>query len=143
MQNRRLGLLAVIFAVFTVTSCSGLDSSVIPSPTRPAIQVVSVRTSGSVNPGGPKNVVAPKNNAGESLVALSAFLTISSASGTSYVFDFGASPSSPLPFGASVSKSQVLIGGSYDSNTPYPLGISGTTQSGRSFTQENFVLISQ
>jgi hypothetical protein len=115
-----------------------------PPQTAPYISVTvaaALQPGGIQVPAGPGVLVTLKNNSAEPVVALSAFLVVPSVSGGSFIFDFGVTPDNPLQPGAGVSKSQILIGGGYDSQTPYPLGISGTFKSGRTFTQENFILI--
>ncbi len=135
-----------LLAPVLLASCAGQPSSGTTTAAGPDIQVVSVAAvrepGGIVNPGGPQVEVTLKNISSEPVVSLSAFLTLPGGIPRgAYDYDFGLSRENPLMPGALASRTRVLIGGGYSADVPCPLGISGTTRSGRAFTQEHFVLI--
>jgi hypothetical protein len=144
LASECLLLIALMTASCSTPASSAPTSTKVPVQTEPFISVTvaaALQPGGVQVPGGPGIIVTLKNNSTEPIVALSAFLSINSVSGSAYTFDFGISAEKPLQPDISISKTQILIGGGYGSDIPYPLGIAGTFKSGRTFTQENFVLI--
>jgi len=144
LASECLLLIALMTASCSTPASSTPTSTKVPVQTEPLISVTvaaALQPGGVQVPGGPGVIVTLKNNSTEPIVALSAFLSINSISGSAYTFDFGISSEKPLQPDISISTTQILIGGGYGSDIPYPLGIAGTFKSGKTFTQENFVLI--
>ncbi len=83
-----------------------------------------------INPGGPIVEITLENVAAEPVTALTATLELSRL----FDFSFEVSPASPLPPGKSISKRLTLIGGGFNDNVAYSLTLSGTLESGDTFT---------
>ena len=138
-----LCITAVLLALLAACSAAPPSSTTNTAPvTGRVIQVVSVASTGPINPGGPVIEVTLKNISDQPIVLLTAILTLSPDSlAGPFTYDFGIGISSPLAAGATTVQTRTLIGASYSSDTPYPLGIHGTLQDGSSFTEEYYVMI--
>ena len=96
MVKTKLAVVLYATLALLMASCGNYTSSGTQTGTPPqtqpiiSVSVASAREPGGlVNPGGPELMVTLKNNSTEPIVALSAFLSISSIMNTPYTFDFG------------------------------------------------------
>ena len=95
------------------------------------------------NPGGPIVEITLKNVSDESVIFLEASLEVESVSDRPFRFTFDVTPSNPLLPEASINAKQILIGGGFSDEIPYPLTINGTLQSNVAFVYTKSVLIKQ
>ncbi|MBN1367655.1 MAG: hypothetical protein JW967_06995 [Dehalococcoidales bacterium] len=112
--------------IILLLSCSILSFSIAcnnvstTSKSQQPVEVISVKSIGESNPGGPTVEIILKNIGDEPIVSLNTILKLDKA----YVFNFsGISYSSPLLHGESSGETRILIGGGYASDTLYPLEI--------------------
>lgn len=143
MKKNWLLFVTVGLALILVTDLTGCtstsDSTPTPTPTNlQPIEVVSM--SGPlqpINPGGPIVEINLKNVSDESVVSLIASLELS----RSFRVDYDVNSSNPLLPNESISSRLTLIGGGFSDAISYPLTISGTFQSGKTFAYTKQVQI--
>jgi hypothetical protein len=96
------------------------------------------------NPGGPIVEITLKNVSDEPVIFLEAALDLNAPNPQNpYTFTFDVTFSRPLLPGKSISARQILIGGGFGDEIPYPVTINGTLQSNVAFFYTKPVLIKQ
>jgi hypothetical protein len=139
----------IIAALSAMASGCGPASSPATTPASPSatatppsgqepVEIVSV--TGPIppyNPGGPVVEITLRNAGSEPVTSLTATLD----TGTAKEFTFDVTPSSPLLTGESTSTKETMISSSFSYTVSYPLSISGTLQSGDTFSYTKQVLI--
>lgn len=98
------------------------------------LEVVSVKTVGMLNPGGPTVEITLKNVGSESVVSIKCILQLNGEKSFDYDFP-DVSTDTPLASGATASQTLNLIGPTgYSDADFYPLMISGKLSNGRTFS---------
>ena len=133
-------MLLIAISACTSVSTPTASQTQTPSATNQPVEVVSV--TGPIppyNPGGPVVEITLKNMSSEAITSLATSLTLN----RDFNFAYDVTLAKPLLPGSSISTSLTLINGGFSDNTTYPLLISGTQQSGETFSYTKQVQVKE
>jgi hypothetical protein len=129
--------LSVLF-LLAAGIAGGCKSNVFTQP----VAIASVSDIEPNTPGGPAIQIALNSISSETIVSVTATLSLEPTSDAGpWSFNFGVDSLSPLRPERIVSQTQNLIGGGFVSGTLYPLEIQGTFQNGQRFSYKQMVAI--
>ncbi len=144
-MKKTLELLGLSLIMGSLVACSVAPAQTMYTPESPIaplfeapdqpVAIVSVmdtyRSGQTVNPGGPEIEITLRNVSQEQVVSLDALIE---ERGRQYSFDFSVTSSRPLAPGRLASARRVLIGGGWGDGVTYSVNVSGTLQSGLTFS---------
>ena len=131
-------MVAVLVLLINLTGCSGATSPTTTFHSVPGqpIEAVSIRQSGTPNPGGGPIDITVKNVGSEPVIYLAITLKLVYAYTPDFeVVFYDVTPANPLLPGKSITQSKNQYGpNGINRNTLYPLTINGTLESGGEFS---------